>query len=55
LNPGPDEDVSLKNDRHDGDIENSISSQLKPNPHLQEWQMFHDEIQQALSEGAQGV
>ncbi|KAL4982216.1 hypothetical protein BDW68DRAFT_195541 [Aspergillus falconensis] len=55
LNPGTDEDMILKNDEHDGDIENFISSQLKTNQHLQKWQAFHDEIQQALSERAQGV
>lgn len=55
LNPGPDEDVILKNDEIDRDIENFISSQLKTNQHLQKWQNFHDKIQQALSKRAQGM
>lgn len=55
LSPNLDEDVVLKNSEIDRDISNFISFQLKTNQHLQKWQDYHDQIQQALSGRAQGM
>jgi ankyrin repeat domain-containing protein 50 len=55
LSPSQDEDVVLRNSEIDRDISNFISFQLRTNQHLQKWQNYHDQIQQALSERAQGM
>jgi hypothetical protein len=55
LSPNPDQDVVVKNSEIDKDISNFISFQLKTNQHLQKWQDYHDQIQQELSERAQGI
>ncbi|RJE23332.1 Ankyrin repeat protein [Aspergillus sclerotialis] len=55
LSPAFDEDVTLRNDEVNKDISNFVSFQLKTNPSFQKWQEYHDEIQQTLTERAQGV
>jgi hypothetical protein len=55
LKPAPGSDVSLKNDAVEDDIRNYICDTLKTNPDLQRWERYHDQIQKALLEHAQGV
>lgn len=51
----PDESISLKNHSVDIDIASFISSSLKNNRQLRKWERYHDQIQTALTERADGV
>lgn len=53
--PSLDEDLSMKNEEVDRDISNFISDQLKDDKKLQRWKAFHGEIQEKLTQRAQGV
>lgn len=55
LSPEPDQDVILRNADIDKDISNFISDQLTVDSRLRKWHAYHDRIQQALTERAQGV
>jgi hypothetical protein len=50
-----DQDISMKNVEIDKDIVNFVSYQLKNDPKLQKWKERHSEIQDRLTEKAQGV
>ncbi len=55
LDAASDEEVILKNDKIDRDISDFISGQLKTDRRLRKLDKYHGQIQQALTEGAQGV
>lgn len=55
LKPRADEDLSMKGSEIDKDISNFISDQLKDDQKLQRWKAFHHEIQEKLTQRAQGV
>ncbi|MCJ1307811.1 hypothetical protein MMC25_001459 [Agyrium rufum] len=55
LDPTKEEDIPMNNDKIKTDIGNFISGNVKTDRKLQKWSMYHDQIQQALAEGAQGV
>ncbi|KAJ5650642.1 uncharacterized protein N7484_004365 [Penicillium longicatenatum] len=50
-----DQDISMKNVEIDKDIVNFVSYQLNNDPKLQKWKERHSEIQDRLTEKAQGV
>jgi ankyrin repeat domain-containing protein 50 len=55
LNPMRDEQVVMKNDEISGDISDFISGRLKTDRELRKLDKYHSQIQQALTEGAQGM
>ncbi|KAL3432421.1 ankyrin repeat-containing domain protein [Aspergillus tetrazonus] len=55
LRPASDSYVSLKNDAVESDISIYICDILKSNSDLQRWERYHDQIQEALLEHAQGL
>ncbi|GAB1315662.1 NACHT domain-containing protein [Madurella fahalii] len=50
-----DQVVSMKNDSIDADIASFVSAHLRENRRLRKWEKYHDRIEQAFTEGAQGV
>jgi hypothetical protein len=55
LKPLSDQIVSIGRAQIDQDIEICLAAQLDGNPELQKWHMYHENINQALLERAQGV
>ena len=55
LNPTRDEQVVMKNDEISRDISDFISGRLKTDWELRKLDDYHSQIQQALTEGAQGM
>lgn len=55
LNLQDDQVVSMKNTSIDADIASFVSGHLKDNRRLRKWERYHDQIEQALAKGAQGV
>lgn len=55
LEPSHNHDILLRNPDVDRDIENFVSHQLRDDIKLQRWKEHHDEIQERLTQGAQGV
>lgn len=55
IDPTKTEDFVMKSDGIDQDICNFISGQLKVDLGLQKWRGYHNQIQQTLSQRAQGV
>jgi hypothetical protein len=55
LNPSRDQGISLRNSEIDRDIANFVSYQLKNDAKLQRWKSRHNEIEEKLTTGAQGV
>jgi hypothetical protein len=55
LGSSRDQDLSLRNSEIDRDIANFVSYQLKNDAKLQKWKARHNEIQEKLTTGAQGV
>jgi hypothetical protein len=55
LCPSVTEDIVLKNEEIDKDIQNYIFHELETNQSLRKWQAHRDEVQVALTERAQGV
>ncbi|PLB43213.1 hypothetical protein P170DRAFT_74300 [Aspergillus steynii IBT 23096] len=55
FSPLSDEEIILRNQEIDEDIQNYIAFELKSNKNLQRWRGYHDHIQQALNHRAQGV
>lgn len=55
FNVSSEEVLSMKNPEVDRDISNFISEQLKDDKKIQRWKAFHGEIQEKLTERAQGV
>lgn len=55
LEPSYNQDIPLRNTEVDKDIENFASHQLRYNKKLQRWKERHNEIQERLAIGAQGV
>ncbi|KAL2219638.1 ankyrin repeat-containing protein [Thermoascus aurantiacus ATCC 26904] len=55
LNPSPDQEIRIKNDGVDEDIARFISGRLDSDPKLKKWWPYCEQIQEALSTGAQGV
>jgi ankyrin repeat domain-containing protein 50 len=51
----PDEIVSMKNTSVDSDIASFISGSLKDSRELRKWEKYHDQIEKALTERANGV
>ncbi|KAJ5970692.1 uncharacterized protein N7479_000610 [Penicillium vulpinum] len=49
------QDIPMRNPETDTDIQNFISYQLSNDPKLQRWKSRHEEIQEKLTEKAQGV
>lgn len=50
-----DQIVSMKNDLIDADIASFVSGHLRDNRRLRKWEKYHDQIEQAFTEGAKGV
>jgi hypothetical protein len=50
-----DEQVVMKNDEISRDISDFISGRLKTDRELRKLDKYHSQIQQALTEGAQGM
>jgi len=55
LNPQVGQDVTVKNPNVDKDIANYVNYKLTTDPGLRQWKGDHAEIQDALTERAQGV
>jgi hypothetical protein len=55
LSLGSHQDISLRNDGVQSDLERYISDKLRTSPNLRRWERYHDQIKQALLKQAQGV
>jgi hypothetical protein len=55
LSLGSHQDISLRNDGVQSDLERYISDKLRTSPDLWRWERYHDQIQEALLKQAQGV
>ncbi|KAL4963354.1 uncharacterized protein BDV14DRAFT_210017 [Aspergillus stella-maris] len=55
LQTPPTEEVKMQNPETDKDITNFVYYQLSHDPRLQKWKVRHGEIQESLSQKAQGV
>ncbi|KAI0454305.1 hypothetical protein F5B21DRAFT_504410 [Xylaria acuta] len=51
----PDEIISMRNDAVDNDIKSFVSGSLKSERRLRKWGKYHDQIETALTERANGV
>ncbi|KAI1379582.1 ankyrin repeat-containing domain protein [Hypoxylon crocopeplum] len=51
----PDEVISMRNDAVDGDIKSFVSGSLKSDRRLRKWEKYHGQIEEALTERANGV